>query len=149
MDEMERAREPADPGRVETLRGLARSRVQELRLSQAAREQAEARYLGGHPALFPAALAAWEERLRSAETIAAMSIRLAELEGVPPPEPDDAETGPARLAELVADLVEPARVATLEKLGEGERAVRLADGWLRTKILDNSESSAPPPRDRS
>jgi hypothetical protein len=77
-----------------------------------------------------------------------MATGLAELDGVPPVEPDEADAA-ARVAVLVDDLVEPARVTTLERPGEGERAVRLANGWLRTKILDNCESTAPPPRDRS
>jgi hypothetical protein len=65
-----------------------------------------------------------------------MASRLSELDGIPPGEPDAAT---ARLAELVDDLVEPAKVTALEKLGEGERARRLADSWLRSQILDASE----------
>jgi hypothetical protein len=66
--------------------------------------------------------------------IAAMTVRLAELDGVPPaasPEPDAAS---ARAAMLVADLIEPAKSTALEKLGEGARAYGVANAWLRTKF---------------
>jgi hypothetical protein len=133
MDETERT-EPSYVRRAVMLRDLALDRVDELRAAQQAREQVEARYLGGHPALFPAAVAAWEAQLRSAETLAAMAIRLAELDGVPPSAPDRADRAETRVAELVADLVEPARVTALEKLGEGARAAGLATQWLRGRL---------------
>jgi hypothetical protein len=144
MDKKERAREPAYLRRVGLLRDLAMTRVDELRLAQQAREQVETRYLGGHPALFPEAVAAWEEQVRSAQTIAAMAVRLAELDGLQPPEPDGVNTA-ARMAELVADLVEPARVTALEKLGEGARAAGLAVRWLRTVLsaADDEGGSSP------
>jgi hypothetical protein len=134
MDETERV-EPSYLRRVEILRDLALARVDELRLVQQAREQVEARYLGGHPALFPDAVAAWEEQLRSTETIAAMAIRLAELDSVAPPAPELADAAATRISELVADLVEPARVTALEKLGEGRRGLTIATTWLRAKLL--------------
>jgi hypothetical protein len=136
MDEKERT-EPSYIRRAEMLRDLAVDRVDELRLAQQAREQVEARYLGGHPALFPAAVVAWEEQLRSTHTIAAVAVRLAELDGIPPPEPDDADTAATRVAELVADLIEPARVTALEKLGEGARAAGIATQWLRGRLAPN------------
>jgi hypothetical protein len=143
MDKRERSREPAYPRRVEMLRDLALDRVGELRLAQQAREQVETRYLGGHPALFPDAVAAWEEQVRSTEAIAGMAIRLAELDGVAPPEPDDADGAAARVTELVADLVEPARVTALEKLGEGARASGLAAGWVRSQLGPAGGDDAP------
>lgn len=35
---------------------------------------------------------------------------------------------------LLADLVEPAKSTALEKLGLGERAMRIATDWLRAKM---------------
>ncbi len=134
LEERDRAEERAYLRRVEILRDLALARVEHLRLAEQARVQVEARYLGGHPALFPAALAAWEEQLRSTATIAAMAIQLAELDGVPPPEPEAADAAATRVTELVADLVEPAKATALEKVGEGERALGVATGWVRAKL---------------
>src|SRR5665811_2095955 len=48
MDETERHQEPAYGRRMASVRDLALAKVDELRLAQQAREQVEARYLGGH-----------------------------------------------------------------------------------------------------
>jgi hypothetical protein len=120
--------------RFATLRGLLLFRVTELQAAHEARVLVEARYLAGHTALFPDAVKAWDAQLRSTETIADVACRLAELDGVPPAEPSDPEAAAARVTELVADLVEPAKTTALEKLGEGEQAQRLAIGWLRPKF---------------
>ncbi len=84
--------------------------------------------------MFPDALAAWEEQVRSTRTLAVMAVRLAELDGIPAPAPPDAEAVSARAHALVADLIEPAKATALEKLGEGERAFRIAAGWVRGKL---------------
>jgi hypothetical protein len=34
-------------------------------------------------------------------------------------------------SELVSELVEPAQVSALKQLGEGDRALGIANGWLR------------------
>jgi hypothetical protein len=120
--------------RFATLRGLLLFRLAELRAAREARSAVEARYLAGHTALFPDAVKAWDEQLRNTETLADVAVRLAELDGVPPAEPADPDAVSARVTELVADLVEPAKTTALEKLGEGERAQRLAIGWLRPKL---------------
>jgi len=70
--------------------------------------------------------------------IAAMAVRLAELDGVPPALASDPDAASARTTELVADLVEPAKADALEKLGEGERAFGIANEWLRTKVAPKS-----------
>jgi hypothetical protein len=121
--------------RFATLRGLLLFRVAELRAAQEARATVETRYLAGHTALFPDAVKACDEQVRNTETLADVACRLAALDGVPPAEPPDPEAASARVTELVADLVEPAKTTALEKLGEGERAQRIAIGWLRPKLL--------------
>ena len=78
---------------------------------------------------------AWDEQVRNSSTLADVAVRLAALDGVPPAEPADPEAASARVTGLVADLVEPAKTTALEKLGEGERAQRIAVGWLRPKLL--------------
>ena len=132
--------------RFAALRGLLLFRVAELQAAQDARAVVEERYLAGHTALFPDAVTAWDDQLRSTETIADFAYRLAELDGVPPTEPADPDAVSARVNELVADLVEPAKTTALEKLGEGERALATATGWLRAKFgLDALEKRQPSP----
>jgi hypothetical protein len=130
-----RRRDTTYPERFAILRGLLLFRVRELRSAQEAREAVEARYLAGHTAPFPDAVTAWDEQVRNTETLAAVACRLAELDGVPPAEPPDPDAASARVTELVADLVEPAKTTALEKLGEGEQAQSIATAWLRPKLL--------------
>ncbi|HEY4896737.1 MAG TPA: hypothetical protein VII01_11665 [Solirubrobacteraceae bacterium] len=120
--------------RFATLRGLLLLRVAELRAAGEARSAVEARYLAGRTALFPDAVKAWEAQCTSTDTLAAVACRLAELDGVPPAEPTDPDVHSARVTELVADLVEPAKTTALEKVGEGERAQSIATAWLRPKL---------------
>jgi hypothetical protein len=129
-----RRRDTTYPERFATLRGLLLFRLAELRAAQAARATVETRYLGGHTALVPDEVTAWDEQLRNTKMLAAVACRLAELDGVPPAEPPDPEAMSVRVTELVADLVEPAKTTALEKLGEGEQAQRIAIGWLRPKL---------------
>ena len=138
----ERRRDPGYPERFATLRGLLLFRVAELRAAQGAREAVEARYLAGHTALFPDAVEAWDAQLRSTEMVADLACRLAELDGVPPAETPDPDAASARVTELVADLVEPAKTTALEKLREGEQAQRIAMGWLRPKLQVSPTSPA-------
>jgi hypothetical protein len=128
-----RRRDTSYPERFATLRGLLLFRMAELRAAQEAREAVEARYLAGHTALFPDAVKAWDAQVKSTEIITDLAFRLAALDGVPPAEPPDPEAASARVTELVADLVEPAKTTALEKLGEGERALGIATRWLRTR----------------
>jgi hypothetical protein len=130
----ERRRDATYLERFATRRDLLTFRVTELRAAQEARAVVEARYLAGHTALFPDAVKAWDEQLRSTETLTDVACRLAELDGVPPAEPADSEAASVRVTDLVADLVEPAKATALEKLGEGEHSRAIAIGWLRPKL---------------
>jgi hypothetical protein len=127
----------ADPKRVEhlaTLRDLICVRVDELLASGEARTLVENRYLDGHDALFPDLAAAWEEQIHSTQVIAAMAVRMAELDGARAAPTPDPETPSRRTTELVADLVEPAKSETLDKLGEGRRSLDIANAWVRRKL---------------
>jgi hypothetical protein len=124
-------------GRAEgltALRGAAVARASDLRALETARERVEARYLGGHPALFPATVRSWTGQRERTDAIAEITVRLAEFEGLPPLPADDPEVFEARVSELVADHVEPARVKALDELGEGRRAVSIAMAWLEPKL---------------
>jgi hypothetical protein len=132
----QRRRDPTYQERFATRRDLLTFRVGELRAAQEARATVEARYLAGHTALFPDAVKAWDEQLRNSDTLADVACRLAEIDGVPPAESPDPDAISARVTELVADLVEPAKTTALEKLGEGEQALGIAVGWLQSKLMD-------------
>jgi hypothetical protein len=127
--------------RLDQCRRLTLFRVDELLASREARSAVEARYLDGHPALFPDIAAAFEKQLRASQEVAATAVRLAELDGLPPAAPADPEAFSGRTAELVADLVEPAKVEALDKLGEGEggRAFDIAAGWVRGKLTPQTD----------
>jgi hypothetical protein len=117
------------------------SRVDELLAAQQARETVEARYLGGHPALFPDELREWAEQVRSTQRIAALAVGMAERDGIPPPEAPEADAVSSRTAQFVVDLVEPSRATALEKLGEGERALSIAASWVRAKLVTSDAVS--------
>jgi hypothetical protein len=92
------------------------------------------RYLDGHDALFPDVARAWAEQVRSTQIIANMAARLVEIEGVPAAAPPDSDALSRRTAELVADLVEPAKAEALDKIGEGRQAFDIAAAWVRAKL---------------
>lgn len=123
-------------------------RVNEMLASREARTSVEARYLDGYPALFPDIGAAFEAQLRTSQEIAVMAMRAAELDGVEPAPPEDPDALMARAAELVADLVEPAKSETLEKLGEGRQALDIDAGWVRKKMTLRTVAAGDPVADR-
>jgi hypothetical protein len=125
------------PSRTEgltDLRGAAVTRAAELRALRTARRRVETKYLGGHPALFPATVRTWTGQRERTEGLAAITLRLAELEGLAPGPADEPDAFETRVGELVADHVEPARVKALDELGEGRRAVSVATAWLEPKL---------------
>lgn len=109
------------------------SRVAELESRAEARLRAARRYLDGRELLFPDLAAAWDEQLRQSRECTAMALRLAELDGVGFDAADDADED-SRVDASLADLVEPAKVLALDKLGESGPALRLARAWLRPKL---------------
>ena len=42
----------------------------------------------------------------------------------------------------MADLVEPAKSPALDKLGEGQRALGIANAWVRTKMASRAADLA-------
>jgi hypothetical protein len=120
--------------RFARLRDLLAFRVGELHAAREARGVVEGRYLDGHGALFLTAAQAWDEQVRSTQIIADMAVRLADLDGIPTAAAPDPVAISRRAAELVADLVEPAKSDALDKLWEGRLALDIANGWLRTKL---------------
>jgi hypothetical protein len=142
----ERAQRQADESHLERLRqcrDLTALQVRELLAAKEARLTVEARYLNGHAALFPDEAAAFDDQIRRSQQLAEMAADMAELEGVAD-EPVDPEVVKLRAQELVADLVEPARSTALEKLGEGTRALGIANTWMKMKFAPVSVSAESP-----
>jgi hypothetical protein len=134
--------------RLELCRRVTLLRVDELLASREARESVEARYLEGHAALFPDIAVAFEAQLRSSQEVAVTAVRAAELDGVEPAQPEDLDALKVRAGQLVADLVEPARSETLDKLGEGRQALDIAAGWVRSKFEPAAVAAGDPFADR-
>ena len=118
---------------VDQLRDLLLRRVFELHALEEARGRVEDRYLQGTPALFPALQRAWDEQREQSEQSAVMAIRIAELDGFEEPPPDDVDAFEARVEQLVADHVEPARSTAYNEIGDGRRAYAIATAWARSK----------------
>jgi hypothetical protein len=140
----ERLQDDSHLGRLRLCRDLTLLRVNEMLASREARSSVEARYLDGHAALFPDIAAAFEEQLHQSQEIAVAARRAAELDGVEPAPPEDPDALTARAAELVADLVEPAKSEALDKLGEGRQALDIAAGWMRAKMAPRAAVAAGP-----
>jgi hypothetical protein len=119
--------------RLAQCREVTASRVDELLAAEQARSVVEERYLDGHAALFPDDTRDAAERLVLARDLGVMAERIAELDGLEPAAPSNPEAMPARVAALVADLVEPSRASTLDKLDDGRSALTIATSWLRSK----------------
>jgi hypothetical protein len=125
---------------------MADHQVLELMAAADARARLEARYLGGHVALFPDGSAAFEEQLFAAQKLVVMAMRLAELDGIPFDMLSTSEAVARRADDLVTDLVEPARATALEKLDENRQAAVIATRWLRQRVgRDGVAGSTPTP----
>jgi hypothetical protein len=137
MADHDPARHSGFPRRVEgliALRSAAVARAVELRALETARQWVETRYLGGHQSLFPATGRTWAGQRERTDGLATIAVQLAELESLAPMPADDPATFEARVAELMADHVEPARVKAYDDLGEGRRAVSVAMAWLERRL---------------
>ena len=115
------------------LRNLLLSRVNELQKVQEARTLVQERYLDGHDAMFPDLASAWDERVHCTQEIAAMAVRLAEIDGVAPAAEPGPEAISRRTAELVADLVEPAKPRpSRSSAKDANRSRSRLAGWGRS-----------------
>jgi hypothetical protein len=132
--------------RLAMCRDITMSRVDHWLALQQARSMAEERYLEGRAAVFPDTAADEAERLKRSMELAVMADATAELDGLAPFEPAEPEAITAQAGVLVADLVEPARVTTLEQFDEGRRGLEIATAWLRSKAsraVDDRDPAAP------
>jgi hypothetical protein len=107
---------------------------EQLALRQAVTTVA-ARYFEGHPILFPEIAEMAVEQTARSQRLAVMAEAAADDERLPAFAGPSADHIAALEAQRLADLVEPARSAALDKLGEDERAIEIAAAWLRPKLL--------------
>jgi hypothetical protein len=137
----------ADPSEREAVRApmstvefrdLVIGRVDHLMAAAEARTAVEQMYLSGHPAMFPDQQAEWAERLELSQRIGILALVLAEKEGAEPPTEPDTAASAAKVAQLSADLVEPARAEALEDVGEGRRAFGVASSWVPGKLIGSA-----------
>jgi len=142
QDAESRRADPTYAERFATRRDLLAFRLGELRAAHEARSIVEKRYLDGHAALFPTLAAAWDDQVRDTEALADAAVHLAAFVGVPAAMTPEPEALSARTTELVADLVEPAKAEALEKCGEGQRALDIANAWVRTKLASRAADLA-------
>ena len=115
----------------ETWRSVVASLLVTIWVEEDAREELEARYLGGRPALFAETEEAWDR-------FAEQPDRLWSIAGTPET-PDqsevdsDAEDPLAdRVAARVRHLADDARISTFERIGEMPRAVAIVERRLMT-----------------
>jgi hypothetical protein len=113
------------------LRDLMLARVAGLLALQEARRTVEERYLAGNRAVFPATARHWDEQLHRSQESAVLCMRLADLDGAEPTnEARQLAPQPDRVDACIADLVEVARIKTLDEMGEGHAAVERLRRWL-------------------
>ncbi len=129
-----------------------------LYAAQEARALLERRYLDGHPALFPDAIADWERLRESIERLAGLGDALRPLihgrcraprsADIVPPDLDlDALRSGARTTApaVAAGLVDEARAAALDLLGDTEGATSIAARCLRASVSDDAGPQATTP----
>ena len=142
-DRPDRLTDDGHLSRLAQCRDITISRVDHWLALQQARSMAEERYLEGRAAVFPDTAAQEAERLHSSMELAVMADAIAELDGLRPFEPTEPEAITAQAGVLVADLIEPPRVITLEQFDEGRRGLEIATAWLRSRALRGVGDHAP------
>jgi hypothetical protein len=110
------------------------SLVKHFRLSAVLGRPVEGDRITDPVSLGLAAVREWAEQRTRSETLAVTAFRIAELDGFDPPPPDDEVAFEARVAQLVADHVEPAKSKAYYELGDGRRGLSVAVAWLRPRV---------------
>ena len=126
------------PSRAEGIASIREAAIRwaaELRAMDAARTRVEAEYFDGTPTLYPATARRWIEQRQLSDGLVDLIARIASFEDDLPPTPaDDPVSFEARVVQLVADHVEPARIKALDEMGEGRRTASIALRWLAPKL---------------
>jgi hypothetical protein len=115
------------------LRDLVMLQVTEMLALQEARRRAEIQYLAGTPCLFPDGLRRWDAIVHDMQTTAVLADRLVEFDEGQSIEAQRTIPTEERIDACLADLVEMARIKTLDDLGEGSAAFDRTQRWLASK----------------
>jgi hypothetical protein len=114
-------------------RGVVASMLVLSLVEEDAREQLEARYLGGRPALLAETQADWDRFAEQVDDLWSIAEKV-----VPLSEDEQANVDRAssdmydqRVAERARRIADDARIATLDRLGENSRAVAIIERRLR------------------
>jgi hypothetical protein len=115
------------------LRDLVMLQVTEMLALQEACQRAEIEYLAGASSLFPDGVRRWDAVLHDMQYSAVLADRLVELDRGQSIEDERTIPTVERIGAWLADLVEVARIKTLDDLGEGPAAFDRTRRWLATK----------------
>jgi hypothetical protein len=120
--------------KLPVLRDLLMKQVTEMLALQEARQRAEIQYLAGTSSLFPDGARRWDAVLHDMQTSAVLADRLVELDGGQTIDAERTIPTEDRIDAWLADLVEVARIKTLDDLGEGPAAFDRTRRWLSAKV---------------
>jgi hypothetical protein len=104
-------------------------------VEEEAREQLEARYLGGQPALLSGVQEDWDRFADQTDRLWSIANRMEpmSLKGVREPSADEGEQAwDDRVADRARKLADDARISTFDRLGENARAVAILERRLGT-----------------
>jgi hypothetical protein len=126
----EHQKEQADCWR--SWRGVVASMLVLSLVEEDAREQLEARYLGGRPALLAETQKEWDRFADQVDRLWSISATI-----VPLPQDEtarvekfDSGSYDQRVADRVRQIADDARISTFDRLGENSRAVAIIEGRL-------------------
>ena len=118
------------------IRDALMQRVVALLAFQVARQRAETMYLAGSASLFPDAARRWDAVVHDMQKVAVIADSLVELDGWAVIEDEETIPTEEQVEACLADLVEVARIKTLDDLGEASAAFDRTRRWLGAKRVD-------------
>jgi hypothetical protein len=127
--------------RLPMIRDALMKHVVGMMALQVARHRAENLYLAGSASLFPDTARRWGAILRDMQQSAVIADRLVELDGGAAIADEETIPSEEQVEECLADLVEGARIKTLDDLGERQAAFERTRRWLVTKIVPPATES--------
>jgi hypothetical protein len=119
--------------RLPTIRDALMQHVIAMLALQVARQRAESMYLAVSASMFPDAARRWDAIVHDMQQVAVIADRPVELDGGRVTRNDETIPNEKQVEECLADLVEVARIKTLDDLGDGQAAFDRTRPWLATK----------------
>lgn len=119
--------------RLPVIRDALMGHVVAMLALQEARQCAESQYLAANASLFPDGARRWDAIVHDMQVAAVMADRLVELDGGPVTPNEDTIPTEEQVDGCLADLLEVAKIKTLDDLGDGVAAFDRTRRWLATK----------------